>query len=274
MAADKADTLRVPGASLYYEMRGSGPLLLIVQGGDGDAQGSVGLVQQLVEHYTVVTYDRRGLSRSKLDDPNEVIRLETHSEDISHLLAALSHEPVLVYGNSIGALIGLDLVARHASQVRTLVAHEPPSSWLLSEPEQGAFYRAQEEIEETFRRDGVPAAMKKFLVVAGLNLDDREADVVLPTPTPQRGINLQYFLTHDAPAVRTYRLNLDALKTSSTRIVPSAGRSTRDTWPHHCASALANRLGTKMEEFPGGHTGHVLRPKEYAARLREILGSR
>jgi hypothetical protein len=33
----KDDSLRVDGAILFYRVRGSGPLLLILPGGDGDA---------------------------------------------------------------------------------------------------------------------------------------------------------------------------------------------------------------------------------------------
>jgi pimeloyl-ACP methyl ester carboxylesterase len=33
----RADTLRVPGASLYHEIRGSGPVLLLLPGAGGDA---------------------------------------------------------------------------------------------------------------------------------------------------------------------------------------------------------------------------------------------
>ena len=35
----KDDTLRVPGAEIYYKVRGTGPFLIILQGGDGDADG-------------------------------------------------------------------------------------------------------------------------------------------------------------------------------------------------------------------------------------------
>jgi pimeloyl-ACP methyl ester carboxylesterase len=35
----KTETLQVPGASLYYEVRGSGPVLLMIPGGPMDADG-------------------------------------------------------------------------------------------------------------------------------------------------------------------------------------------------------------------------------------------
>jgi pimeloyl-ACP methyl ester carboxylesterase len=55
----KTDILEVPGANLYYELRGSGPVLLLVCGGVYDAAGYAGLAEQLADRYTVVTYDRR-----------------------------------------------------------------------------------------------------------------------------------------------------------------------------------------------------------------------
>ena len=38
--------------------------MLILQGGAGDADGSEALANELARDFTVVTYDRRGLSRS------------------------------------------------------------------------------------------------------------------------------------------------------------------------------------------------------------------
>jgi pimeloyl-ACP methyl ester carboxylesterase len=41
------------------------------------------------------------------------------------------NEPAFVFGSSIGALIGLDLIARNPEQVRILIAHDPPAWELL-----------------------------------------------------------------------------------------------------------------------------------------------
>jgi pimeloyl-ACP methyl ester carboxylesterase len=227
-----------------------------------------------VDAHTVVTYDRRGVSRSTLDTPADAPRgLETHSDDAHRLLMELTSEPAIVVGFSIGALIGLDLVTRYPEQVRVLVAHEPPAKELLPGPQAQEAERQQLEVEETFRRDGVMVAMRQFAAVSGMNLEDREPDVELPRPNRQRGINLVFFLTHDAPAVRRYRVDLEALtkSTASTHIVPAAGSTSRDMWAHQCAVAVAERLGTDLVEFPGGHNGFVTHPKAFAARLRGVL---
>src|SRR5215211_2630031 len=80
-------TLPVPGATLFYEVRGAGPLLLISQSGEGDANRSADLVDHLAADHTVVTYDRRGLSRSTLTDPTRPGTLADHADDAHRLLA-------------------------------------------------------------------------------------------------------------------------------------------------------------------------------------------
>jgi pimeloyl-ACP methyl ester carboxylesterase len=272
MRTTETGTLQVPGAALYYKKTGTGPLLLILQGGDGDAEGSNGFADHLADHYTIVTYDRRGLSRSRTDDATEgSIRLETHTDDAHFLLAALTAEPVLVFGVSLGALLGLDLVSRFSEQVRTLISHEPPATQLLADAERASAVQDQQEVEAAFRREGIAGAMKKFVAMAGLNFEDREPDVELPHPGPERAANLKFFLTHDAPAVRLYRLDLPSLEVAAPKIVVGAGRTSGTTLAHQCAIALAKKLGKPVEEFPGGHNGFVTHPRAFAKRLLEVL---
>jgi pimeloyl-ACP methyl ester carboxylesterase len=266
---DVAD-LPVPGATLNYKVRGDGPLLLLLQGGDGDADAADALAGHLADDYTVLSYDRRGLSRSPVSDPAAPVDMSTHSEDASRLIAAVGGEPALVFGVSLGAMLGLDLISRHPEQVRLLVAHEPPATELLPEPGRGQAIRDQEEVEELYRREGTAAAMRKFVTVVGIRFDDREADVAIPQPRPERIANLEVFLARDAPAVHRYRLDLHALQKAAARIVPAAGTSTQ-AFPRHCAQALADELGRPLAEFPGNHSGFILRPRAFAARLHEVL---
>ena len=81
------NTLRVPGAQLHYEVRGSGPLLLLICGGVYDADGYAGLAHHLTDSYTVLTYDRRGNSRSPLDGPPAPQSIQVHGDDAHRLLS-------------------------------------------------------------------------------------------------------------------------------------------------------------------------------------------
>ncbi|AQZ70876.1 hypothetical protein BKM31_34510 [[Actinomadura] parvosata subsp. kistnae] len=267
----KADVIQVPGATLRYNIRGAGPLLLLVAGGDGDAEASAALADRLAGRYTVLTYDRRGLSGSVIDASAGPPTIGTHADDVHRLLAAVTDEPALVFASSIGAMIGLELVARHPEQVRRLVAHEPPATQFLPEAEREAARRDQREVEEAFRVEGAFAALRRFLVVAGIDPADREEEVVLTPPGPDRLANLTFFLTHDAPAVRRHRLDEAALKAAAPRIVPAVGASSGPIMPYRCALRLAARLGLSPVEFPGGHNAALFRPKAFSGRLREIL---
>jgi pimeloyl-ACP methyl ester carboxylesterase len=153
-------TLKVPGATLYYEVRGSGPVLLCISGGPTDAGMFTDLAGRLADRYAVVTYDQRGHSRSPLDSVQEDIPIAVHADDAAAILGAVGTEPAYVYGNSGGGTIGLELVARHPGLVRTLVAHETFLMELLPDAER---WRSEfDDIAEIYRDDGVMAATGKF----------------------------------------------------------------------------------------------------------------
>ena len=65
-------TLKVPSAQLYYEVSGNGPLLILIPGARGEGEVFRPLAHHLSAQYQVVTYDRRGFSRSSLDGPQDL----------------------------------------------------------------------------------------------------------------------------------------------------------------------------------------------------------
>ena len=103
MAKTTSATLAVPGARLYYEVRGAGPVLLLIPGGPADGDVFAGLAGLLADRYTVVTYDPRGISRSSFDGPPKDWRVEVHADDARRLLAEAGGQPAHVFGSSGGA---------------------------------------------------------------------------------------------------------------------------------------------------------------------------
>ena len=53
------------GARLHVERRGSGPALLMISGGGGDAARYTAVARLLATPHTVLTYDRRGNAGSR-----------------------------------------------------------------------------------------------------------------------------------------------------------------------------------------------------------------
>jgi pimeloyl-ACP methyl ester carboxylesterase len=268
----RESVLDVPGARLRYFVRGNGPLLALVAGGHGDASVNDALAGQLASRYTVLTYDRRGLSGSGADEPGATT-LATHADDLARLLAACTGEPALVYGSSLGALIALELTVRHAGKVGVVVAHEPPVTQVLPGPERERALRDLRGAEEAYRAEGVIPALRRFAEFAGIDPADREPGVGVRAQGPRQLANAAFLLAYDVPAIRGHTLDLAALKGSAARVVPAAGENSRHVWPHRCARLLAGELGAECAVFPGGHNGYVFRPRGTAERLHQVLGA-
>jgi pimeloyl-ACP methyl ester carboxylesterase len=271
MTSVQQGTLRAPGASIFYRSCGRGRPVLILPGGAADADMVDPLRDALSDRYRVITFDRRGLSRSAVDPGGPAPTLQGHAADAHHLLAELTDEPAYVFGAGLGGLIGLDLLARHPGQVRLLVAHEAPTKDLLPDAAREAMADAQQAMLAALRREGVAAALKRSAELTGADPEDREPDVAGPAVGPQHDANMAFYLTHDLPQLMAYRLDLPALDVQARRIAPAAGQSSRRTLLHQCAQALAEALERPLAEFPGGHTGWLLRPKAFAARLAETF---
>src|SRR3712207_1603410 len=126
--------LDVPGGKLYYEVRGSGPLLLVI-GQPMTSEPFGPLADPLANDSTVVTYDPRGLGQSTVEDPSLDVTPEIQADDLARLVNALGGGPADVFGSSGGAVTCLALAARHPTLVGALVAHEPPLTELLPDAE-------------------------------------------------------------------------------------------------------------------------------------------
>jgi pimeloyl-ACP methyl ester carboxylesterase len=123
-------TIRVNGTSLYYEERGTGPGVIFVHGSWVDHGTWAAVVEPLASQFRVVSYDRRGHSRSERSP--EQGSAEQDAADLIELIERLDLAPVFVVGNSSGALITLRAAAARPDLLRGLSIHEPPGLALLA----------------------------------------------------------------------------------------------------------------------------------------------
>ena len=273
--ASTSSTLKVPGATIYYEVRGAGPALLIIAGGPQDAGVFAELAAHLAEHYTVVTYDLRGNSRSPFDGELEALQLDVQGDDAARLLEALEDGPAYVFGTSGGAQIGLNLTARYPERVRALVAHEPPTVMLLDDP---AALAADQELYDTCRRDGVEAAMALFFGMNGL--EDASAPEEAPefAMSPEAaetlarvGGNFEYWLAHGMMPLSRYLPDIDILRAGQARVVVALGEASAGQPIYEMGTALAARLETEAHIFPGDHMGFGPEAEGFAEALHRAL---
>ncbi|MGW2051469.1 alpha/beta fold hydrolase [Streptomyces sp. NPDC001858] len=281
-------TLKVPGATLHYETLGSGPVLLLIPGGAGDAGLYAGMAPELAARYTVVSYDPRGLSRSPLDDPADTPRTDAAaapeeqvrvwSDDARRLLDLLSpDDDAVVLGCSSGAVVAVELLARHPERLRRVVAHEPPLLELLADP---APHRALfAEVHEIFRAAGAGPAMARLgagLADGAVRQEPARSPTELPPGIQEMAVrmhaNLPVFLGRVLRPFSSALPDLAALRPVAHKLVPAAGHDSRRQLPlYGPAERLAQLLGCDLVEFPGGHLGAVESPKEFADRLLSVL---
>ncbi len=143
-------TLQVPGAQLYYEVSGAGPLMILIPGSNGGGEIFGQVAGPLAQRYQVVTYDRRGFSRSKLDGPQDYVqRLAIEAEDVRRLIEHLTDgHPATVFGTDSGAIVTLEVLTHYPEQVHTAVVHEPLAVNLL--PEAAKWQAFFDEVYHTY----------------------------------------------------------------------------------------------------------------------------
>ncbi|WP_409180374.1 alpha/beta fold hydrolase [Amycolatopsis sp. VS8301801F10] len=260
------EILRAPGAEIHYDVAGSGPLLLLVPGGPADATAFAALRPFLADRYTVVTFDPRGLSRSRPAELDDDL-VGQHAEDVQRLLAELDAGPVSVLANSGGAITMLEHTVRYPGAVRTLVAHEPPVSRYL-----GELLADFPDIPAIYRDQGVDAALGAFMAASGLQ----------PPPPPEHPTaedveqgkrmlgNFEVFFGKLMGAIGAWEPDLEALAAADTRIVVAVGGAA-GTPAYEAGVGLAGALGGDPVKFPGDHGGFAAEPEAFAARLAEIL---
>ena len=107
MTAKTLSKLAVPGATLHYEVTGSGPMLLLIADGESDSGAFDSIVGQLAAEYTVVAFDPRGNSRSPYDGETRGGEVESSVQDALALIDLLSADaPAFVFGTGTGAITG------------------------------------------------------------------------------------------------------------------------------------------------------------------------
>ncbi|MCY8056575.1 alpha/beta hydrolase [Bacillus inaquosorum] len=258
-------TLQVPGANIHYKLRGTGPIILLIHGGGGDADKFHHVADHLANWYTVVTYDRRGHSRSNLANQTEDYRVETHSDDAHRLLAKLTNKPAYVFGSSSGAVIGLDLCIRHPEQVSVMIPHEPVLLQFLNGNELKQANQFMEDLKKNHRNAVIT-------LLSSLETNEQSKDVLAERLLG----NSTYFTEYEIQGILNYTLDIEALKMVFTsapmKVLPAGGSASRDFFPYRCANALAEHLETEIVEFPGNHAGYnTIHHKEFAERLHDML---
>jgi pimeloyl-ACP methyl ester carboxylesterase len=281
------DTIDVPGAVLTYDVRGDldnrdQPVLLMI-GSPMGASGFPTLAAQFTDR-TVVTYDPRGVERSKRTDGTGELSPDDHAGDLAALIEKLGAGPVDLFASSGGAVNSLALMAQRPELVRRLVAHEPPLAGVV--PDHEAALKAVEDMYQTYQRDGMGAGMAKFIAFVSFSgeipADYTEQPAPDPAmfglPTTDDGSRDDALLGQNLRGCTSYQPDVDALAKVKDQIVIGVGEESEGQFARRGGEAIAERLGLTPVVFPSSHGGFLGdeygqpgKPVEFAVTLRTAL---
>lgn len=263
----------VNGVKLFYEVAGRGEPLVLVHGSWGDHHVWDELAALLLEHHTVVTYDRRGHSQSEAG-PGQGSFAED-AEDLAGLIEALGLGPAFVVGNSGGAAISLRLAATRPELIRKLAVHEPPLLRLLEgRPEHAplldGFGRRVAPVVELLRAGQMEAAARQFVETVAFGPG---AWATLPEPVRQTFIHNAPTFLDESNDPEGLNLDLVALRGFDKPALMTRGTASPPFFEPIAERVAASLPHGRLQVLDGvGHVPHLSHPRQYLAVLRGFIG--
>ena len=257
------------GDTLYYEVRGAGPPLLMIHGGVIDASGFAPAADLLAADYTVITYDRRAYSRSTKRDPQN-FEVGQQARDAVAILRAAGFGEARVVGNSGGAIIGLEMAKSQPQEVTALVAHEPPVFRVLPEADQ---------LETEYARvylsawtEGPQPAMQRFSALNQIPRSEADSAAVSPADMERARGNVEFFIKREMLPFASYKPDVAAIRDNGVAVVLGVGELSREQSYGRTAPIVAGQLGCPLVVFPGHHTSFLGMADAWVATLRQVMG--
>lgn len=245
--------------SLYYEVRGEGEPLLLIHGAIVDADLYRRSAELLARFYRVITFDRRGSSRSVCKG-ERTFCLQDQVDDIRDLLDALGIESAYVFGASAGAAIGQCFLQTYPERVRHLIMYEPAMhAVMMDEPDVREWI---EQMQDLIRRRKYNTAVLQFARHIA-SFDERSPKRDPETSCREIG-NHEYMLTQEFPAQISYQPDMEKLKAAAAKITVAAGEKSGNTVYVRTALRLGEILGKKVLYYPGYHNLPYDLPREFA----------
>lgn len=150
-----------PTQSLYYEIHGDGPPLLLLHGFTGSVENWAPLVQSLRDAYRLIVIDLPGHGRSSVPSAPSDYAMPLVSRHIIALLEHLGYEDAHLLGYSMGGRLALYLALYYPHRWRSLIL-ESASPGLASAAERQARVEADNALAEAIEREGIEAFVARW----------------------------------------------------------------------------------------------------------------
>jgi pimeloyl-ACP methyl ester carboxylesterase len=254
------------GARLYYEKQGTGQSLLFIAGSTGDAGNFTRVAELLADEFTVVTYDRRGNSRSERPKGWTMTSVAEQADDAAGIVQALGLEPAVVFGASAGGPIALDLMIRYPRLVRAGILQDPAIFSVLPDAA-AALAPRRALIEDALKRKGPRGTIEELMCY----LNDDGVLTAIPADILERMLNnAETILNIEAPGFAGWQPRREDLASLQVPVVLMVARDTLPVY-RQVTDWLARQFKVEPITVPGRHAFYYYRPQDLADVLRPIL---
>jgi pimeloyl-ACP methyl ester carboxylesterase len=249
------------GARIAYDIQGSGPLMVIIPGGNGDSSLFTPLMNALSDRFTVVKIDRRAAGRST-GDPDSEFSLAQAARDVAAVIGTLALGPAITFGTSAGAVIALKLAQDRPEMIRKLLVHEPPVTDILPEPLATKWRQFNERVKMTFDTEGSASAMRMFASTI-VGFEDAEM------PGDQTHETSDRFFAHEFRHINSFKPDLGRLRDTGMSITMLIGAESGNAYYVQTARYLAENLPCELRIVSGHHIGYVFKTPGFANALEK-----
>lgn len=271
MAAKRVRTGLVDanGTKLYHEIRGDGPPIVCIPGAFGDAGNFQPTAELLAESHTVVTYDRRGNSRSPKPDDWTATNVAEQADDCAALIQALGLDRPVVVGNSGGGMILVGLLERHAESLRGAVLHEPMLPTVC--PGIAEAFGELPGLMAEGMSEGPEKVLELFVrFVFGDEGFEARRGTGDPDALARMAGNVEVTFGIER-GLASFVPDADALADVRIPVHAAYGEENEGTWLTEGAEWVSRTTGGPLHAFPGGHLPAPDQVPAFAEALREVL---
>jgi pimeloyl-ACP methyl ester carboxylesterase len=264
-------TIRVNGATLWYDEHGSGPeTIVFAHGLLWDGRMFEAQVAELSARYRCVTYDFRGQGRSEVTADG--YDMDTLSDDAAELIERLGCAPCHFVGLSMGGFIGMRLAARRPELIRSLVLMETSAD---PEPAENVpRYRMLGRVVRVLGRLGMRLVMPRVMhIMFGRTfLEDPARDAERKLWKARGMENRPAGILRALDGVITRRPIYDELGRIARPTLVMVGDEDVATVPAKAERIRGAIPGARLVIIPGaGHTSSVEQPAFVNRVLKEFL---
>lgn len=265
----RTELIAVDGARLHVEVRGEGPVVMLV-GCPMDAAAFEPLAEHLAIGHTVITTDPRGIKRSAVVDRDRDVTPEILADDYRQIAEHFGFASVSMFGSSGGAVAALAFAQANPDLADFVIAHEPPLEELLEDSEQ---LRANtDDMVETYLAGDVAGAWIKFFEGANLDMDSEGVVGWINNRTDDQEIaDEAFFFANTLRPTTWWQPDIAALRKGTPRIVIGVGAESTGQVCDRTSQEVASLLGLTPIVFPGDHTGFVEHAEAFATQMRSVL---